>query len=219
MLSLMNLTGFKLGRKQFQEREVVLIIADISGYTEFMLSTQTSLLHGQMFINELIEAIINQIRIPLKVAKLEGDAIFLYAIKGNSEVKWQKTRQQIGEKLLVFFQAFSAKLHHLGEATHCSCDACVNVESLRLKIIVHSGKAGFYRIGRFLELSGVDVIILHRLLKNSVKEPEYLLMTAAAFHDIPIPSHDTPQLHEESYPAIGTLMTYLHPIEHPDHHV
>lgn len=197
-----------------KEREVVLIIADISGYTEFMLATQTSLLHGQTYINELIRAIIDQVHIPLKVAKLEGDAIFLYAIKGHSEEKWQKTRQQIGEKILAFFEAFSTKLKHLAESTHCSCDACVNVESLRLKIIVHTGKAGFYKIGRFLELSGVDVIILHRLLKNSIKEPEYILMTAAAFHDIPIPNENIPQQHEECYPALGTLSMYLHPICH-----
>ena len=63
------------------EKKVVLIIADISGYTRFMVTNKTSLIHSQVIITELIKTIIKQVEIPLKVSKLEGDAVFTYAVK------------------------------------------------------------------------------------------------------------------------------------------
>jgi hypothetical protein len=199
-------------RNKLDEKPVILIIADISGYTEFMLSTETSLLHGQTIINELIQSIIDQIKIPLKVAKLEGDAVFMYAINESTKPGWPTVQQQIGSKLITFFNAFSDKLKVLAKATHCTCDACMNINALRLKVIVHAGRAIFYRIGDFLELGGIDIIILHRLLKNSVSLQEYILMTAAAFDCIPIQNQAEVYDHEETYPAIGTIKAYLYPM-------
>jgi hypothetical protein len=94
-------------------------------------------------------------------------------------------------------------------------DACVNIGGLRLKAIVHTGTATFYKIGDFTELARVDVIIVHRLLKNSVKLQEYILLTEAAFQEISIPSQVEAQQLEETYPTIGTLRTYLYPIHSP----
>ena len=62
-LDLIDLLALRYEPTPLQERSVILIIADISGYTEFMLSTQTALLHGQMIINELIETLIEQVEI------------------------------------------------------------------------------------------------------------------------------------------------------------
>jgi hypothetical protein len=60
----------------------------------------------------------------------------------------------------------------LSQSTTCSCKACTHIERLRLKVIIH-GEALFYHVFRFLELAGVDVIIAHRLLKNSVIADQY----------------------------------------------
>ena len=57
--------------------------------------------HGQIIITELTKAIIAQVDIPLEISKLEGDAIFLYALKTN-DASWQDTSRQIGQKLLAF---------------------------------------------------------------------------------------------------------------------
>ncbi len=37
-----------------------------------------------------------------------------------------------------------------------------------------------------VELAGVDVIIVHRLLKNSIAAREYILLTDAAQRDLPL---------------------------------
>ena len=166
---------------------VLLIIADISGYTGYMTANAKALAHGQALITELVTTILNQVELPLKVAKLEGDAVFLFARKRDS-ADWLKKKKVIGEKLLRLFEGFAAKVKELSSATTCSCAACTHVQKLRLKVIVHSGEALFHQVLQFEELAGVDVIIVHRLLKNSVKSDQYLLLTRQAQNDIELPA-------------------------------
>jgi len=53
--------------------------------------------------------------------------------------------------------------------------------TLRLKVIDHYGVAIRSKVSGFDELSGVDVIVLHRLLKNDVNGSEYTLLTEPAY--------------------------------------
>jgi len=204
------------------EKEVFLIITDISGYTSFMVAHRTALMHGQLIISELTKAIIKQVEIPLEISKLEGDAVFLYAVADDPKSRDDLPRQ-IGGKLKSFLTAFSDKLQELSQSNTCPCETCTNMDKLSLKIVVHSGRALFYELGRFQELSGVDVIIVHRLLKNSVPAKQYILLTAAAYQglqaavDFPV----TPGT--ETYEEIGQIATYvylpeltLEPAERPE---
>ncbi len=61
------------------DQKQLIILADISGYTRFMLANRTSALHGQMIINGLIESILKEVDIPLTLQEIGGDAVFLYA--------------------------------------------------------------------------------------------------------------------------------------------
>jgi class 3 adenylate cyclase len=192
------------------EREVVLIIADISGYTRFMVSNQQTLQHAQVIITELIQVIIRQVEIPLEIAKLEGDAVFLYALKDQSQTAWDSVRRQIGEKLIGFFEAFAAKIRELDQSNLCPCTACQHIDQLRLKAIVHSGQALFYTIGSFQELSGVDVILVHRLLKNTVASDQYILMTESAYRDVAFPQQIRVTEGHEVYGNIGRVKTYTY---------
>jgi len=187
------------------ERDVILMIADISGYTKFLVSNQMELAHAQVIINELTKTIIEEVKIPLEISKLEGDAVFFFAAKDGDPSQWDEVRRQIGLKLLHFFERFSDKLYELKESNTCQCSVCTHVDVLNLKIIVHSGRALFFQLDRFTELSGVDVIIVHRLLKNSLKSDRYILMTDQARRDIPIPQNLTIQKHREEYETIGTI--------------
>ena len=186
-------------------KKVILIIADISGYTNYMLSNVQSLEHGQQVITELLKAVIKQADMPLEVAKLEGDAVFLYAIMESGK----EVAGIISDRLLKFFHAFQSRLDELA-MTDCECGACVNVVKLRLKLIVHSGEALFYEIGNFLELAGVDVIIAHRLLKNSVPSNEYILLTEAAVREIQIKEKIRSVEGVEKYDAIGEIKTRVY---------
>jgi len=190
------------------KKTVILIFADISGYTSYMLSNRTALVHGQVVITELMKAIIDQIEIPLEISKLEGDAIFAFAAKGDSEAAWQLVKRKTGEKLIKFFEAFSLKLAELSSSNMCNCNTCKNIDKLKLKVLVHFGEALFYQIGRFNELSGVDVITLHRLTKNSLKSDQYILLTKEAYSELEFPEKGACVAGEEHYDDVGVIKTY-----------
>lgn len=191
------------------ERKVVLAITDISGYTKFMLSNRTSLAHSQSVITRLTSAIVDEVEIPLEISNLQGDAVFLYALKDGEGTPWEEFgKKEMGQKLIKFFKVFSDKIAELTESVHCKCGACDNIDKLKLKIVVHSGEALFYNLGRFEELSGIDVIIAHRLLKNSVASDEYILMTEPAYEDLEFPADIEIAEGEENYDEIGLLKTY-----------
>jgi hypothetical protein len=189
---------------------VLLIIADISGYTRYMTANAKTLAHSQTIITELIQEIVRRIELPLEVAKLEGDAIFLFCRKRPGTVPWPEARRVIGTKLIAFFGLFGQKLAELARSTTCTCHACTHIEKLRLKIVVHSGEALFHRVLNFTELAGVDVIIVHRLLKNSVTAGQYLLLTEAARQDLEFPVTVLLAESAETYEDIGRVNTVVY---------
>jgi len=197
--------------------QVLLIIADISGYTRYMTANAKTLAHSQTIITELVTAIVRQIELPLEVAKLEGDAVFLFCRKQNGSRAWPETKKIIGDNLISFFRMFSEKICELSQSTTCTCNACTHIEKLRLKIVVHSGEALFHRVLNFVELAGVDVIIVHRLLKNSVVADQYLLLTEAARHDLEFSVDIHLSNSAETYDDIGRIKTLVYlPVGQPE---
>ena len=189
---------------------LLLILADISGYTKFMLASQVALIHGQQVITALIEAILAEVAIPLEVKEIEGDAVFLYSVRPPDDEAWQEVSAEVGRKLLRFFEVFSAVLVAKSESTLCVCAVCSHLHELKLKIIVHSGEALFHSIGDFADVSGVDVILAHRLLKNSVDADEYILMTEPAYRELRFPSKLEVYKSSEEYEGFGSIATFVH---------
>ena len=191
------------------EKRVVIVLADISGYTRFMVENQMSAVHGQQCITFLIETLIREIDIPLRLQEIEGDALFLYAEDPGSDEGWESVLGQIPAKSLRFFDAFYESVVLGMEATPCKCAICRNSKELALKIVVHTGTAVFHQISGFNKVSGTDVILAHRLLKNSVPDKEYLLMSAAA-HSAMGQKMAGPFLQgKESYDDFGSVDTYV----------
>jgi arsenite methyltransferase len=194
---------------QTLEKEVVFFIADISGYTRFIVSNETDMIHSQIIIRDLINTIISEIRAPMQVIRLEGDAIFMYVDKRDPLVRWELVRPMLLSSLIKFFRVFSNKITELTLHKVCNCNACNNVELLKLKIVAHSGKTLFFNINDILELSGTAPIIVHRLLKNSVTADEYVLMTETALEDLMISKEDV-EPGSENYDEIGKINTFIY---------
>jgi len=191
------------------EREVVLLLADISGYTKFMVENQTSAVHGQMAITLLLETILAEVDIPLTLHGIEGDAVFFSAAHPGDDEGWRDVLAQVRTKLPRFFEVFLAAIVRAAEITPCDCPACRHVDELKLKIIVHTGRAVFHTIANIPQVSGTDVIIVHRLLKNTVAGGEYLLMTDAAYEHVGRGMHLPFEPGEESYEGIGKIRTWV----------
>lgn len=158
---------------------VALVIVDISGYTQFIRFHRTTLPHAQEVTSQLLESVIDKASHPLVLNKLEGDAAFLYAALGDDPAA---AARDIAGQVAGFFAAFHGRSRDLSAGrAGCACDACQRIRDLQLKAVLHVGEASFRRIRQFEELAGEDVILVHRLLKNSVAAHEYVLMTEA-FH-------------------------------------
>lgn len=62
-------------------------------------------------------------------------------------------------------------------ANLCGCAGCVACGKLRLKCVGHVGQVAEQTIREHTKLVGVDVILVHRLLKNAVPVEEYVLLS------------------------------------------
>jgi class 3 adenylate cyclase len=167
-------------RGRGDQKDVLLIICDISGYTRYVTAHREELMHAYVVVTELMKALLRQAKGAFQVAKLEGDAVFLYAIQDEPQERRELVTQRALLTLYQLFEAFEEKLAELEQSNICGCQACKSVDRLRLKIVAHCGTALFHKLGRFNELAGPDVILTHKLLKNSVDQDHYLLLTEAA---------------------------------------
>ena len=157
----------------------LLVIVDISGYTDFITNRSVSLLHAEQIITELMESVIDRAEQPLVVNKLEGDAALLFReyLPDRAEGCATNVLAQVGG----FFTAFATCLEQITEQRRfCGCEACGNTARLKLKAFVHAGEIAVKQVRQFEELAGEDVILIHRLLKNTVPEREYVLLTDQA---------------------------------------
>ncbi|MCF6403071.1 DUF2652 domain-containing protein [Chitinophaga filiformis] len=177
-----------------------ILIPDISGFTEFM--TTTELNHSTLAINMLIDAMIKAVGNEYEVAEIEGDAVLLVR-KGAPP-----TREEILNTCMNIFNAFHYQRKWMQQHMVCPCGACQAINNLTLKFVVHHGPVAEITVGRFVKQSGPEMIIAHRLLKNSIDSNEYLLITEKLFDEV----DGTPKQDElewlsssEEYPSIGTI--------------
>ena len=161
-------------------KKVFIALVDISGYTKFIKLHKVSLLHAEQIIADLLNEILIHSKAPLIAHELEGDAIFFYAESDGSKEMAQEIYTQI-EKFYKVFQQKERQL--ISNCSICICQACEQIGQLKLKTILHHGKAAFTQVQQFKKIAGTDVILAHRLLKNSIPSKEYILMSHA-FHEL-----------------------------------
>ncbi len=181
-------------------RRAVLMIADISGYTQYMHWNRTHLAHAQLTVAGLLESVIDAGK-GLKLAKLEGDAAFFWAPDGDAKAV-------VCEKLSRMRQSFLARRERFKTDVACECASCSQLDNLSLKFVVHQGEVAEQRVKRHVELAGFDVILVHRMLKNTVPVVEYVLMTdpVAACLDQPMRGLCNPLIHD--FEGIGETSTH-----------
>lgn len=181
-------------------RRAVLLIADIGGYTRYMQWNRLHLAHAQQTVAELLESVIDA-GTGLKLAKLEGDAAFFWAPDGDA-------RDLVVDRLGRMRGAFLQSRERIEKDHACSCASCDQVGSLSLKFVVHDGEVAEQKVKRHSELAGMDVILVHRMLKNDVPVPEYVLMTDAVTGCLDEPVKELAQPLEHDFEGIGKTSTH-----------
>ena len=152
-----------------------LIIADISGYTQFIKihnmrkapifgekMAQKWESHAEHIITELLETVIDSFDGTLILNKLEGDAAFFFAVEDGSAQQADK----ILECMDAAMRAFSQKLAGIVFIQSCPCDPCQQSKNLKLKIFAHKGTYEIKKIRQFEERAGESVILIHRIIKK-----------------------------------------------------
>jgi hypothetical protein len=189
----------------YVEHDVLLMICDISGYTRFMVSNAEARFHSYAVVTELMQAVLRSIKSPLQVAKLEGDAVFFYAQWPGTKAGDEKLAARALSTMDALFGMFEDKRRELEESNICHCGACKNIDKLSIKGVIHCGKAAIHSIGKFCEITGVDVILAHRLMKNSLDMTTYVLMTESAKGRLNLDEEKAYRSCEEHYEEIGTV--------------
>jgi hypothetical protein len=194
-----------------QPEPACLVIADISGYTSFLAGAELD--HAQDILADLMSTVVTAFRPTFKLAKLEGDAAFAYAITATIDAaQLQDTVER------CYFQ-FQRRLRDIGRASTCECNACILVPKLDLKVVAHHGQVIRQRFGSWEELVGSDVVIVHRLLKNRVTEATglhaYAMYTSActAAMGLDDPGAAGLRSHTEEYEGVGEVTAWLRDLE------
>lgn len=149
-------------------QQATILIPDISGYTRFL--TKTELSHSTHIINELLQVIADSVQHRFTLAEIEGDALLTY-------VKGRIAQAEIEAVCQEAFMNFHYFLKVIERDSVCRCGACQGASHLSLKFVVHYGYFDEIRIAQFTKLSGPDMVIAHRLLKNNVPHTDYILLT------------------------------------------
>jgi Protein of unknown function (DUF2652) len=177
-----------------------LVLGDISGYTAFL--TGTELDHATGVIEDLTACVVEHLPPPLRLVYIEGDAVFTYApheVFSNGE--------RVLELIEQCYVAFGDRISDIVRQTTCTCSACANVGTLDLKFVAHSGEFVVQTRPTGEDLSGGDVIVVHRLLKNRI--PDQLGLCAYAFlTEAFVGRMQTPPKlpgHRETCEGIGTV--------------
>lgn len=179
-----------------------LAIGDITGYTKYLAGVELE--HSQDVLADLMNVLAGQMRGLLHLAKLEGDAVFCYDREGDAD----------GSTLVAMVEscyfAFSRRVQTIDRQTTCRCNACRLIPTLNLKFLIHHGQYALHEVAGSLELLGRDVILVHRLLKNSFTQRSglrgYALFTQTCMMQFGLdPAALGMTEHTETYEDVGEI--------------
>jgi hypothetical protein len=184
-----------------------LVIADIAGYSSYLAGVELD--HAQDILADLIDTVVGALRPSFKLAKLEGDAAFV----------WVPTETVDGPGLQDIIEgcyfAFQRRIRNIRQASTCECNACSRIPGLDLKVVAHHGSVARQRMAGREELVGSDVVVVHRLLKNRIAEvlgvPAYALYTDALTGAMGLsdPSVAGMREYRESFESVGEVTGWV----------
>ena len=154
-------------------RRALLLIADIGGYTQYMQFHRSVLGHAEAATRRMLDRVVGAAR-DFDLIEIEGDAAFLS--RDVEGLDGPATLSAVTGAVVAMHRAFHVERRFV-ELNMCPCGSCTRTSDLTLKFVAHVGEVATQTIRRRKKLVGVDVIYVHRLLKNPIDVPEYLLVS------------------------------------------
>jgi Protein of unknown function (DUF2652) len=151
----------------------LLLIADIGGYTEYMGTHRMSLAHAEVNTGRLLGTVIDAAP-GFELVEIEGDAAFLY--REVDSLDPGELVDDIVRAAAAMHDAFHREREYVVRNL-CPCSGCKEAANLKLKFVAHVGEVATQTIRDRIKLVGIDVILVHRLLKNPVTAVEYVLLS------------------------------------------
>ena len=183
----------------------LLLIADIGGYTDYMRSHSMSLAHAEVNTARLLEKVIDAVP-NFDLIEIEGDAAFL--ARSADGLDDAASVALTLDAAMAMHRAFHVERQYV-TTNLCPCASCTQASNLKLKFVAHIAEVATQTIRQRRKLVGIDVILVHRLLKNPVKVPEYLLFSDELYHTnhapLPGPAHEV----SHDLEGIGPVRAYF----------
>ena len=184
-----------------QTEQAFFVIADISGYTQFLSAVELD--HAHDIIGDLMDTVVRRLR-----------PTFRLQVRGRRRVRLCGRRQDRrlraagrrgGDLLRVPPSARTIR-----QATTCECEACRKNAGSRPQIRRPSRRIRQTKLAGREELAGRDVIVVHRLLKNDVGEKAYALYSAPFVQAMGVDANAQGLVaHLESIDMIGELPCWV----------
>tara|TARA_R110002049_G_scaffold1346_1_gene10247 strand:- start:26158 stop:27207 length:1050 start_codon:yes stop_codon:yes gene_type:complete len=153
-------------------KKALYFMPDISGFTDFVNNTEIE--HSIHIISELLEILLDNNTVGLKLVEIEGDALFMYLTNIPSY-------DELSQQITKMHEAFHKHTQNYDSMRICNCGSCRTTTNLDLKFLVHYGDLNFIKVKYITKPYGSEVIKIHRLLKNNVPSKEYILFTNAVY--------------------------------------
>jgi hypothetical protein len=187
-------------------RRALLLIADIGGYTEYMQYHRSILGHAEAATSRMLDKVVGAAR-GFDLVEIEGDAAFVSREIDGMDAP--ATLATVLEAAVAMHRSFHEQ-RRLIELNMCPCGSCTQTSELKLKFVAHVGEVATQTIKRRRKLVGIDVIYVHRLLKNAVQVPEYVLVSEELYRgDGTAPFEPAMQELTQELEGIGPVRTYF----------
>jgi len=187
-------------------RRALLLIADIGGYTEYMQYHRSILGHAEAATSRMLDKVVGAAR-GFDLVEIEGDAAFVS--REIDGMDGPATLAAVTQAAVAMHRSFHEQ-RRLIELNMCPCGSCTQTSALKLKFVAHVGEVATQTIKRRRKLVGIDVIHVHRLLKNAVPVPEYVLVSEELYRgDGAAPSEPAMQELTQELEGIGSVRTYF----------
>jgi hypothetical protein len=169
------------------------VLADIGGYTHFL--SDVGIEHAKEITSHLFNRIVEVNPHRWKVGNVIGDCLFLYSDRNDPP-------DEVFTYLRLVYENFKESLEEIAAGSTCRCGACDRSSDLALKFVVHSGEFATQQIAGRQELIGADIVVAHRLLKNSIPFREYVLFSTSVA-DVAKASGLAAESGRENYEDVG----------------